>query len=69
MARVKLKRTEMSICSIINIKLSTSIFGLLWLFAADRYLHAVICMQLFAGELTNQNREYYEVNDNELLLF
>ena len=21
-------------------------------------------MQLFAGELTNQNREYYEVNDN-----
>ena len=29
------------------------------LFAADRYLHA-----LFAGELTNQNREYYKVNDN-----
>ena len=28
MARVKLKRTETSICSIINIKLSTSIFGL-----------------------------------------
>ena len=28
-------------------------------FAADRYLH----MQLFAGELTNQNREYYKVND------
>ena len=24
----------------------------------------VICMQLFAGELTNQNREYYKVNDN-----
>ena len=21
-------------------------------------------MQLFAGELTNQNREYYKVNDN-----
>ena len=21
-------------------------------------------MQLFAGELTNQNREYYQVNDN-----
>ena len=29
------------------------------LFAADQYLHA-----LFAGELTNQNREYYKVNDN-----
>ena len=29
MARVKLKRIETSICSIINIKLSTSIFGLL----------------------------------------
>ena len=23
-----------------------------------------ISMQLFAGELTNQNREYYKVNDN-----
>ena len=23
-----------------------------------------ICMQLFAGESTNQNREYYKVNDN-----
>ena len=22
-------------------------------------------MQLFAGELTNQNREYYKVNDNK----
>ena len=30
-ARVKLKRIETSICSIINIKLSTPIFGLLWL--------------------------------------
>ena len=28
MARVKLKRIETSICSIINIKLSTPIFGL-----------------------------------------
>ena len=28
-ARVKLKRIEKSICSIINIKLSTPIFGLL----------------------------------------
>ena len=25
-------------------------------------------MQLFAGELTNQNREYYKVNDNKQLL-
>ena len=25
-------------------------------------------MQLFAGELTNQNREYYKVNDNEYYL-
>ena len=25
-------------------------------------------MQLFAGELTNQNREYYKVNDNIQLL-
>ena len=24
-----------------------------------------ICIKLFAGELTNQNREYYKVNDNE----
>ena len=29
-ARVKSKRIETSICSIINIKLSTPIFGLLW---------------------------------------
>ena len=29
------------------------------------YLQLIdICMQLFAGELTNQNREYYKVNDN-----
>ena len=27
-----------------------------------------ICMQLFAGELTNQNREKYKVNDNKLYL-
>ena len=33
------------------------------LFAANRCLHA-----LFAGELTNQNREYYKVNDNIQLL-
>ena len=25
-------------------------------------------MQLFADELTNQNREYYKVNDNKQLL-
>ena len=25
-------------------------------------------MQLFAGELTNRNREYYKVNDNKQLL-
>ena len=25
-------------------------------------------MQLFAGELTNQNRKYYEVNDNIIYL-
>ena len=25
-------------------------------------------MQLFAGELSNQNREYYKVNDNKQLL-
>ena len=24
-------------------------------------------MQLFAGELTNQNREYYKVNDNHFI--
>ena len=29
------------------------------------YLQLIdICTQLFAGELTNQNREYYKVNDN-----
>ena len=29
------------------------------------YLQLIdICMQLFADELTNQNREYYKVNDN-----
>ena len=29
------------------------------------YLQLIdICMQLFAGELTNQNQEYYKVNDN-----
>ena len=29
-----------------------------------KYLQLIdICMQLFAGELTNQNREYYKVND------
>ena len=29
------------------------------------YLQLIdICMQLFAGELTNQNRECYKVNDN-----
>ena len=27
-----------------------------------------ICMHLFAGELTNQNREYYKVNDNRIYL-
>ena len=31
-ARVKWKRIETSICSIINIELSTPIFGLLWLY-------------------------------------
>ena len=31
----------------------------------NKYLQLIdICMQLFAGELTNQNREYYKVNDN-----
>ena len=30
------------------------------------YLQLIdICMQLFADELTNQNREYYKVNDNK----
>ena len=29
------------------------------------YLQLIdICMQLLADELTNQNREYYKVNDN-----
>ena len=33
------------------------------------YLQLIdICMQLFAGELTNQNREYYKVNDNDIYL-
>ena len=34
------------------------------------YLQLIdICVQLFAGELTNQNREYYKVNDNSLYLY
>ena len=33
------------------------------------YLQLIdICMQLFADELTNQNREYYKVNDNTINL-
>ena len=37
--------------------------------SAPSYLQLIdICMQLFAGELTNQNREYYEVNDNSIYM-
>ena len=49
-------------------KCACSVKYLHQLFAADRYLHAVICMQLFAGELKNQNQEYYKVNDNSLYM-
>ena len=32
------------------------------------HVQSVICTQLFAGELTNQNWEYFKVNDNKELL-
>ena len=34
------------------------------------YLQLIdICTQLFAGKSTNQNREYYKVNDNSIYIY
>jgi hypothetical protein len=30
----------------------------------NAHARLIICRQLFAGKLTNQNWEYYKVNDN-----
>ena len=45
-ARVKSKRIETSICSIINIKLSTPIFGLPMLFLQSKYFFELSCLSV-----------------------
>ena len=38
-------------------------------FLTNAHSQTMICTQLFAGELTNQNWEYYKVNDNFSCLY
>ena len=37
-------------------------------FLTNAHAQTIICTQLFAGKLTNQNWEYYKVNDNSSYL-
>ena len=38
-------------------------------FLTNAHAQTIICTQLFAGKLTNQNWEYYKVNNNSIDLF
>ena len=68
MARVKLKRIETSICSIINIKLSTPIFGLPMILVYKRinrlttsYINDLLIRNC---DVHNRNTRYSKLNLN-----
>ena len=55
-ARVKLKRVETSICPIINIKLSTPIFGLPMVISVNKKLNVNKKQNVYHGQINKLNR-------------